>query len=236
MKATASRLVVPPAAQSDWLRAREAQVDGRVFEVTAAARGRVDEILVAANEMVERRQPLVTLDTGDLDREVEKAAGTLAHAVAATAARQKILPRLGAGQSPAVAQARAQYVLARLHRYNAEIRSPAKGRVLTTRVRPGDLVAAGQPLLSLLHADELWAMAMFEPSEFAGLRMGQRARVSMGAGHFDARVAGFVTADDPVLLEFDVRPPLSLRPGTRVAAIVRRSQPARHPRFRLTGE
>jgi len=221
MKGSLARATIPAGPQPLWLRASEARIEGQVIEVTAGMGARVDRVLVGDNQMVERRQHLVTLDSRDLDRQLEKAGANLARTVAATDADQGILSRVEIGPSPAIADARKRYVLARLDRSNAEIRAPASGRVLATAIRPGDLVSAGQPLVSILDSDDLWVMARFAPRDFAGLRLGQRARVMVGLRHLDATVTGFVTAEEPVLLEFDTRPHPGLRPGMHVAATVR---------------
>jgi multidrug resistance efflux pump len=210
MKVAFARRVSPAASHRRWLRASEARIEGKVIEVAAGTSGRVGRVLVTDNQLVQKGQQLVTLDPRDLDREIDKARADLTRAIA----------RLAAVPSAAIANARKRYVLARLQRFNAEVCAPMKGRVLTTAVRPGDWVAAEEPLVSMVDPDDLWVMARFEPPDFAGLRLGQRAKVSVGERHFDATVSGFVTADDPVLLELDTRAHPALRPGMNVAATV----------------
>lgn len=209
------------ALDARWLRAGDARVEGQLLQVTAGAGGRVERVLVSPNQLVKKDQTLVTLDARDLDREVERAAARLAHAAAASAAGRGTLSRLELGPSPEIANARMRYALARVARSNAGIRAPSSGRVVATAVRPGDVVSARQPLVSILESSELWVMATFAPRDFAALRLGQHARVVVGLRHFDATVSGFVTADDPVLIEFEGRPHPALRPGMHVKVSVR---------------
>ncbi len=220
MKVALAQSIAPVATRRQWLHASEARIEGQLLEVTAETCGRVDRVLVSDNQLVGKGQPLVTLDPRDLDRQLEQAAIALAGAVAAAAAGQRLAGRVKMRPSFGVAEARKRYVLARLERLNAEIRAPAKGRVLATAVRPGDSVLPGQPLVSIVDSDDLWVMARFDPADFVALRVGQRARVTAGLRHFDATVSGFITPDDPVLLEFDTRPEVALRPGMHAAATV----------------
>jgi len=69
--------------------------------------------------------------------------------------------------------------LAYLERQREEllVRAPAAGRVESFDLRPGDLVAAGQPVASLLERDQLWVRVYVPEPSLARVAIGQRARV-----------------------------------------------------------
>jgi len=94
-----------------------------------------------------------------------------------------------------------------------EARAPVSGRILSVDAPPGECVQMGQPLVSMLESDYLWALARFVPQDFMRLRLGQAATVRVGGQQFEANVAGFVGPADPVFLEFDDPAARMLRPG-----------------------
>jgi multidrug efflux pump subunit AcrA (membrane-fusion protein) len=117
---------------------------GRV-EVTATAGGTVASLSVAPQTRVRKGQLLLTLSSAEeaanlrrLDREIES----------------KLVQRLQAPSDPAIAQdlvaLRAERELAQAQLAERELRAPADGEVSDVRVVSGQLVQAGQPVLSIL--------------------------------------------------------------------------------------
>lgn len=79
------------------------------------------------------------------------------------------------------AVAREEGRLAYLERQRAEtvVRAPVAGVVEAIDLRPGDLVAAGQPVATLLEPDQVW-VRVFVPEPRLGLvRIGQRAEITV---------------------------------------------------------
>lgn len=83
-----------------------------------------------------------------------------------------------------VAQARAQLAaeegrLAFLLRQKEEltVRSPADGFVQTIDLRPGDLVAANQGIVTILEPSEIWVRVYVPEPRLGRVRLGDRARV-----------------------------------------------------------
>jgi multidrug resistance efflux pump len=101
-----------------------------------------------------------------------------------------------------------------------EIHAPATGRVLSLNAMRGEVVARRDLVASILHANELWALARFAPADFVRLRVGQYARVRTASHVLVGRVGGLRGARDPVLLDLVGRSATALRPGMAAAVAV----------------
>jgi membrane fusion protein (multidrug efflux system) len=118
-------------------------------EVTATAGGTVSSLAVEPQVRVRKGQLLLTLysaeeaaDLKRLERELES----------------KLVQRLQSPSDPAIAQdlvaLRSERELAQARLAERELRAPADGEVSDVRVTPGQLVQAGQPVLSILARSE----------------------------------------------------------------------------------
>jgi multidrug resistance efflux pump len=217
--------------RAGWLRASEARIDGQVVEVTANMQGRLNRVLVAEAQLVQKGELLVELDHRELDRKIDAAAAELDPALVASLAaggcpvpasgqRPGVFSRVELPASPRVIRARARYLHARINRLNAEVRAPVAGRVIARGVQPREYIALSQPLVSILESDDLWVLAHFGPHVFGRLRVGQRATVRAGGRLLAAKVTALVGPRDPALLEFIARPVMALRPGMLAAVAV----------------
>jgi HlyD family secretion protein len=76
-------------------------------------------------------------------------------------------------------------------RRESVVRSPAAGVIQTFDLRPGDLVAANQPVASILPVGNLWVRVYVPENEIGSVRIGQGAALSVDSfpeRHFDAQV------------------------------------------------
>jgi multidrug resistance efflux pump len=73
------------------------------------------------------------------------------------------------------AQGRVAELDARLR--EAEMRAPVDAVVEVVSVRPGDLVAAGRIVMTMLETSQLWVKVYVPETELAHVRVGQRAAV-----------------------------------------------------------
>lgn len=221
----------PVLSRGPWLRALDSRIDGQVVTVTASMQGRVDRVLISDGQLVEKGELLVELEHGELDRKVEAAAAELDQALVESMAAQggpeaagrqilSVHSRLEFASSPQILRARGRYLHARLDRLNADVRAPVSGRVLARSVQLREYTALAQPLVSILDSDDLWVLARFGAQDFDRLRVGQAASIRAGLHLLAARVAGLVSAEEPALVEFVVRPLVPLRPGMTVATAV----------------
>ena len=156
---------------------------------------RVAEVLVEVGDVVAAGQPLLRLDARSLDMELRQAEAALAQAqanlavasanarrgerlkreqlIAASEADQLVSGELGAQAQRQTAQA--QLENARLRRGFATLRSPHAGVVSQRMVQPGQVVAAGAELLSLIRDGRLEWRAELAQADL--LRVGEGAAV-----------------------------------------------------------
>jgi HlyD family secretion protein len=73
--------------------------------------------------------------------------------------------------------AAAQLALAERRRAELRVTAPVAGRIEAIDLRPGDLVAAGQPVARLLERGELWARVYVPEPSLGRVRIGQPARI-----------------------------------------------------------
>lgn len=147
---------------------------GRV-DVTATAGGTVSSLVVAPQSRVGKGQLLLRLhdaeeaaDLKRLDRQLEL----------------KLAQRLQAPSDPAVAQdlvsLRAERELVQARLAERELRAPAAGVVSDVRVAPGQLLAIGQPVLSILERAELPSVVALLPGRYLPqLQPGMRVRLEL---------------------------------------------------------
>ncbi len=139
----------------------------------------VEERNAAAAMLVVRQQELALLEEGTRAEEIQAAQAKLAEA-------EEQLRLHEAGYRPedvAAAQAQrdaaaAAVAVIRQQKEELAIRAPAAGVIEAIDVRPGDLVTAGAPVLSLLDTSELWLRA-YVPSTDLDLTLGQMLPVSL---------------------------------------------------------
>jgi multidrug resistance efflux pump len=77
----------------------------------------------------------------------------------------------------AVDRERAQLAYLARQREEMVVRSPIAGRVEAFDLRPGDLVAANQPVATLLEPAELWIRIFVPETELGQVAIGQRAEI-----------------------------------------------------------
>ena len=105
--------------------------------------------------------------------------------------------KLPAEQHPRVLESKAAIDAAALDLSRTRIAAPAAGIVSNLKLQPGEHVAAGTAVFSLIPAGELWIEANFKETQLAGVRVGQPARVVADAYpgvEFRARVRAIAPA------------------------------------------
>lgn len=147
-------------------------------DVTATAGGTVSSLAVTPQSRVQRGQLLLRLHDAEeaanlkrLDRQLEL----------------KLVQRLQAPSDPAVAQdlvaLRAEREMAAARLGERELRAPAGGEVSDVRVAPGQLLAIGQPVLSILERAELPSVIALLPGRYLPqLQPGMKVRLEL-PGH-----------------------------------------------------
>ena len=85
--------------------------------------------------------------------------------------------RLPSEQHPRVLEAKAAVDAATLDLSRTRITAPTAGIVSNLKLQPGEHVATGASLFSLIPAGEVWIEANFKETQLAGVRVGQPVRV-----------------------------------------------------------
>jgi membrane fusion protein (multidrug efflux system) len=80
-------------------------------------------------------------------------------------------------QHPRVLEAKAAVDAAALDLSRTRVAAPAAGIVSNLKLQPGEHVATGAALFSLIPAEEVWIEANFKETQLAGVRVGQAVRV-----------------------------------------------------------
>jgi membrane fusion protein (multidrug efflux system) len=134
-------------------------------------------------------------------RTAEAAAGeTQARAAlrgAQTAPEQMTVIRAHASAAQArVEQAKANLAQAELNLAYTVVKAPTRGVVSKKSVNPGQVVQAGQPLMSIVDIDNVWITANFKETQLAEMKPGQKVVIDVDAyggheftGHVDSVAA-----------------------------------------------
>lgn len=122
----------------------------------------------------------------------------------------------------------------------AVLTSPVSGQVLAKHAEPGEMLAAGSPVLTVGKLDEIWIRAYIPETELGRIKLGQQAQVTSdtwpgksytGSVSFIAQQAEFTpknvqTATERVKLVYRIKitvpnPQLELKPGMPVDAVIK---------------
>lgn len=80
-----------------------------------------------------------------------------------------------------VEQAKASLAQAELNAQYATIKAPVRGIVSRKSVNVGQVVAMGQPLMTLVQSDEVWITANFKETQLSEMRPNQRVEIAVDA-------------------------------------------------------
>ncbi len=194
---------------------RDARIRAEVIGVAPDVSGLVAEVLVQDNQPVHRGDVLFRLDRArfalalaQAQAVVESRAASLQRAQA-DARRYAHLDNAAVSQQrqeqavadarvaeAALHQAEADRDLAALNLQRAEIRAPADGTLTNLRLRPGDYVAAGAPVIALVDSATLHVDGYFEETKLPRIHPGDPVRIRLmgeraaARGHVESIAGG----------------------------------------------
>ncbi|QIL03346.1 HlyD family secretion protein [Sphingomonas sinipercae] len=147
--------------------------------VGAQANLQIQRNALARQQALLNRGFTTRADYDDALNEVRAAETQLADARARAAnAQSAIAP----GEQPSIAQAQAAVDKAKLDLQRTEVRAPMDGIVANAdRLQPGQAVAPGVGLLSLVHGTGAWIEANFKEKDLAEMRPGQPVAIDVDA-------------------------------------------------------
>jgi multidrug resistance efflux pump len=201
------------AAAEAQVRAAQAELDvaqsifNRIkpaVEQKAASAEQLDrasqELKVAQQTLQVRRQELALLKAGTRAEQIAQAEAALNEAVAARELAEKGYRAEDTAQAKAsVDEATAAVATIEKQMQELTVHAPVNGLIESVDIRPGDLVAANAPALSMLDTSTLWVRA-YVPENHLNLQVGQKFAITVDSfanrnftGHvtFIARQAEF---------------------------------------------
>jgi RND family efflux transporter MFP subunit len=183
------------------------------LDVTYPETEQAVDVLVKAGDAVTPNQPMIKLDTSQLNIQIKQASD-------AVAAAQAYLDSVSAGGSSlAIAQAQQQYTIAQ-SRYNALVSqassvllhngnlvSPMSGVVTQVDVNPGQVFAANTPLLTIMDESTVIVHVKIPLADLGQVHVGQSALVTPSAIpniNLAGQVSSIVPQADPQTDTFEV--------------------------------
>lgn len=180
-----------PAGLQAAVRSAQAQLD-----LATLSTGALTDEVTAAEANVTSATAALTQAEADLARDTKLAAsGDLApegleksktardQAAAAKTAAEAALAaardQAGAGKTPAIRAAQAALDQAQLALSHATVTAPASGWVANLRLRPGQVVSAGEPLFSIVEEGDWWVDANFKETDLSRITPGQSVSIAI---------------------------------------------------------
>ena len=149
------------------------------------------------------------LDAAQKQIEVQRAAVAVANANAEHVRVQQSRVRTTEKQREAAA---AQRKRADVRLSYSEVRVPVAGIVDVRAAREGEVVNAGQPIITLINPDDLWVRADIEETYIDRIRLGDQLKVRLPSGEermgtvfYRAMDAGFATQRDVSRTKRDIK-------------------------------
>jgi HlyD family secretion protein len=149
------------------------------------------------------------LEAAEKQVEMQRAAVAVANANAEQVAVQRNRVHTSEQQHAA---ADAQRKVADVRLSYSEVRSPADGIVDVRAAREGEVVNAGQPIITLINPDDLWVRADIEETYIERIKLGDQLKVRlpsgderMGTVFYRAMDASFATQRDVSRTKRDIK-------------------------------
>jgi membrane fusion protein (multidrug efflux system) len=163
----------------------------------AAAEGGRAATDTAKSQIAEAEAGILMAESRQVQARAGEQQARAALATAQTGPEQIAATKARASSAEArVQQAKATLAQAELNLQYTVVKAPARGVVSKKSINPGQVVQAGQPLLALVHTDQVWITANFKETQLAEMRAGQKAVVTVDAyggrkfqGHVDSIAA-----------------------------------------------
>jgi HlyD family secretion protein len=147
--------------------------------------------------------------TAAAKRRAEAARGALAtaganlanpafHAARVAAVRGQIVQQRAQAASAAaqIAQARAQLAEAQANRRDLTVRAPFGGTISTRTAEPGEVIAAGTPVVTLIDLHQVYLRGFIPEGQIGAVRVGQAARIYLDSNPRQP-IDAFVSRIDP---------------------------------------
>ncbi len=173
-------------SQQQYDAAQAAAVAQRAqWEASQAQQQEAEQAIHVAHSQLELQEARLVKAQADA-----KSAETGPQQVAATRAKAD-------STAAKVLQMKAQVEQSELSLSYTTVKAPVSGVVSQKSVQVGQIVQAGQPLLSVVPLDDIWATANFKENQLARMRVGQKVRIAVdayGGREYEAHVQSIAAA------------------------------------------
>ncbi len=166
----------------EQIRSQQGRLDAARADLEKALRGPRQEDIARAkadaqNTEAERRRQEALLKDGVVGQQTYDAAATAARIALETLEEKQRgnRPEDIASARAAVVREQGQLDYLERQRQDLVVRAPADGVIQTIDLRPGDLVAAGQPVTTILEPDQIWVRVYVPETRLGLVHLGQRA-------------------------------------------------------------
>jgi multidrug resistance efflux pump len=166
----------------EQIRSQQGRLDAAKADLEKALRGPRQEDIARAkadaqNSEAERRRQEALLKDGVVGQQAYDSAATAARIALETLQEKQRgnRPEDIASARAAVLREQGQLEYLQRQRQDLVVRAPADGVIQTIDLRPGDLVAAGQPVTTILEPDQIWVRIYVPETRLGLVRLGQRA-------------------------------------------------------------
>lgn len=179
-----------------WISTNNAVVDGRIYTVSAELPGVLDSIVVDENRRVSKGDVLAELDSTMQDLAVRKIEASIEAsnlAISALIKRPAIELELAQVEHRKL---KLSLIEARHLRSKTVIVAPSDGYVTQQRMKEGEYVLPGQPLMSIANLDDLWITANFTEEQLKYIEPGQAVDIYLDAFP-DEKLRGVVSSIMP---------------------------------------
>jgi membrane fusion protein (multidrug efflux system) len=174
------------------------EVSQQQFDATVAdAEGQRAAVDTAKSQIAEAEAQIRMAESRRTQAKVGEEQARTSLRTAQTAPDQVAATRARASSAEArVALFKAALAQAELNLQYTVVKAPARGIVSKKTINPGQVVQVGQPVMALVHADDVWITANFKETQLGEMKPGQRAVIEVDAydgqkfnGHVDSIAA-----------------------------------------------
>ncbi|HTS26036.1 MAG TPA: HlyD family secretion protein [Bryobacteraceae bacterium] len=194
----ASRQASNERAQADLERMKplvdKAEISRQQYDAYVAAARVADSELQAAREKLASAEKEAAIRKAALDVAQSHVRQAKAQMETSVANRKQVAIRSAdvSGSSASLAGARANLEAAELQLSYTTIVAPVDGVVTRKSVEPGQIVAPGQGLMTIIPLNDIWITANFKETQLANVRPGQQVEIKVDmygksvTGHVDS--------------------------------------------------
>jgi membrane fusion protein (multidrug efflux system) len=165
---------------------------------TAAAEGQRAAVDTAKSQIAEAEAGIRMAESRRSQAQVSQEQARTSLRTAQTAPDQVAATRARASSAEArVAQFKAALSQAELNLQYTVVKAPARGIVSRKTINPGQVLQVGQPVMALVHFEDVWITANFKETQLDEMRAGQRAVIEVdayGGRKFNGRVDSIAAA------------------------------------------